>query len=332
MVSVVGLGGIGKSALSVTLMRQVAPHFAVVIWRSLHDAPGPEALLDDLLQALGSRPPAHASGGFDSRLSLLLACLRGRRVLLVLDNLETLLARGEAAGRMHTGYEGYARLLCRVAETEHQGCLLVTSREKPADLVPLEGNRSPVRAFRLTGLETDACGALLAESEISGSAAECTQLIQAYGGNPLALKIVARAIADLFAGQVAPFLAQGEVVFGGVRDLLDEQFDRLSELEQRLLLWLGRQAAPSTLEALLAAQTAPVPRPACWKRSKGCAAGRWSSPARRKAALRCNRWSGNMPWPGRLSRRAMTAGRGGQRRLVEGRLVLAQAREHLRQT
>ena len=39
VVSVLGLGGIGKSALVVSLMHQVAQRFEVVIWRSLRDAP-----------------------------------------------------------------------------------------------------------------------------------------------------------------------------------------------------------------------------------------------------------------------------------------------------
>jgi len=45
VVSVLGMGGIGKSALAVRLMHQVAPHFEVVLWRSLRDAPTCEALL-----------------------------------------------------------------------------------------------------------------------------------------------------------------------------------------------------------------------------------------------------------------------------------------------
>ena len=45
VVSVLGLGGIGKSALAVSLMHQVAAHFEVVLWRSLRDAPSCEALL-----------------------------------------------------------------------------------------------------------------------------------------------------------------------------------------------------------------------------------------------------------------------------------------------
>ena len=50
VVSVLGMGGIGKSALAVTLMHQLAPHFEVVLWRSLRDAPTCEELLEDCLR------------------------------------------------------------------------------------------------------------------------------------------------------------------------------------------------------------------------------------------------------------------------------------------
>src|SRR5439155_513268 len=77
----------------------------------------------------------------ERRISRLLEHLREQRVLLVLDNLESLLEEGEVRGHLRPGDEGYARLLRRVAETGHQSCLLLTSREKPAQLRALEGRR-----------------------------------------------------------------------------------------------------------------------------------------------------------------------------------------------
>ena len=175
----------------------------------------------------------------EERLRLLIEQLRTRRVLLVLDNLETLLEEGEGTGRMRAGYEEYAHLLRQVGETAHQSCLLLTSREKPADLVPLEGSRSPVRALRLAGLDADAGAQLLAEKDVASSSQDRVRLVEVYRGNPLALKIVAQTIVDLFGGEIVPFLEQGEVIFGGVRELLDEQFDRLSALEQGVFSWLA---------------------------------------------------------------------------------------------
>src|SRR6266446_8943176 len=259
VVSVLGLGGIGKSALAVSLMHQAAPHFQVVIWRSLRDAPTCEALLDECLQILAPQPMREVPTSLERRLSLLLEYMRQERALIVLDNVETLLEEGEGTGRMRLGYEGYARLLRRVAEMAHQSCLLLTSREKPGDLVPMEGSGTPVRALRLVGLERDASEQLLEERQLVGAANERERLIERFGGNPLALKIVAETIVELFGGEIAPFLEQGEVIFGGVRELLGEQFDRLSALEQTVLLWLAILREPVSIEELLSVLGMPRP-------------------------------------------------------------------------
>src|SRR5207244_6087528 len=123
-----------------------------------------------------------------------------------------------------------------------------------------EGSRWPVRALRLARLEADACQQLLAEKGVAGSTSEQTRLIEAYAGNPLALKIVAQTIVELFGGEIAPFLEQGEVVFGGVRELLDEQYARLSALEQSVLLWLAILREPVNLQELMAVLGVPLPR------------------------------------------------------------------------
>src|SRR2546429_5509282 len=138
-------------------MHRVAEDFEVVIWRSLRDVPTCETLLDDCLQVLAPQALRDVSLSLESRQGLLLECLRRSRILLVYDNLEAFLEEGEGTGHMRPGYEGFARLLRRMAETEHQSCLLLTSREKPGDLVPLEGSRAPVRALRLARLDVDAC-------------------------------------------------------------------------------------------------------------------------------------------------------------------------------
>src|SRR5260370_28922928 len=184
VVSVLGMGGIGKSALGVSLMHSVAAHFEVVIWRSLRDAPTCEALLEDCLQVLAPQPLREVPTSLERRLGLLLEYLRTERVLLVLDNLEVLLEEGEGMGRMRAGYEDYGRLLRQVAQTAHRSCLLLTSRDKPRELVALEGSRTPVRALRLAGLDAVAGEEWLAEKDGRGSAPERARVIQAYARNP----------------------------------------------------------------------------------------------------------------------------------------------------
>ncbi len=259
VVSVLGLGGIGKSALAISLMHRVAEHFEVVIWRSLRDIPTCEALLDDCLQVLAPQMLGEIPVSLERRHSLLLEQMRSTRVLLVLDNLESMLEEGEGAGRMRPGYEGFGHFLRLSAQSEHQSCVLLTSREKPGDLVPQEGSHAPVRVLRLARLDIHSCEQLLAEQGVAGTASERAQLIEAYTGNPLALKIVAQTIVDLFDGEIPPFLEQGVVIFGGVRELLAEQFARLSEPEQTVLCWLAIMREPVTLDDLRARLVAPLP-------------------------------------------------------------------------
>src|SRR2546421_5222359 len=79
VVSVLGLGGIGKSALAVSLMHQVAAHFEVVLWRSLRDAPDCSALLEECLQVLAPQPLREVPASLEGRLSLLMEHLREQR-------------------------------------------------------------------------------------------------------------------------------------------------------------------------------------------------------------------------------------------------------------
>src|SRR5207302_913968 len=116
----------------------------------------------------------------------------------------------------------------------------------------LEGSRTLVRSLRLSGLEAVACEQLLAEHEVTGSQEERTRLREIYAGNPLALNIVAETIADLFGGAIDPFLSGGTTIFGSITQLLDEQWARLSPLEQTVLSWLAILREPVTLEDLLA--------------------------------------------------------------------------------
>src|SRR5437588_175604 len=258
LVSVLGLGGIGKSALVVRTMREVASHFEVVLFRSLRDAPSYEALLSSCLAVLSPEPQDLVHEPLERRQNRLLEKLRSLRVLLVLDNLEVLLEEGEALGRLRPGYEGYGQLLEQVAHTDHQSCLLLTSREHPAALRALEGRRALVRSLRLSGLEASACAQLLGEHELVGAPEEYARLAERYAGNPLALSIVAETIADLFGGAISPFLSAGTILFGSITQLLQEQWERLSALEKMVLSWLAILREPVTLEELQAVLVAPL--------------------------------------------------------------------------
>lgn len=145
-----------------------------------------------------------------------------------------------------------------MGETEHQSCLALTSRERPKELTLLEGEKSPVRSLQLFGLRPNEGHAILRDRGLSGVDETWTALIYRYSGNPLALKLVSETIREVFDGDIATFLNQEATIFGGVRDVLDQQFNRLSELEQEVMYWLAIEREPVNSDELLEDIVHPV--------------------------------------------------------------------------
>ncbi len=105
----------------------------------------------------------------------------------------------------------------------------------------MEGEQSAVKSLFLTGLALDDARAIFQQKEaFTGSETQWQILIDRYGGNPLALKLVATATQDLFDGcivEVLTYLDRGIFVFEDICHLLDYQFDRLFEGEQKTVFW-----------------------------------------------------------------------------------------------
>src|SRR5207247_7966419 len=89
------------------------------------------------------------------------------------------------------------------------------------------------------GMDDQTAQELLSDKGLSGTPAAWQGLVSSYAGNPLALKIVAQAISDLFGGDLDRFLQEGELIFNGIRPVLRQQMGRLSPLEHLLLTWLA---------------------------------------------------------------------------------------------
>ncbi|WP_019506832.1 NB-ARC domain-containing protein [Pleurocapsa sp. PCC 7319] len=244
LVSVLGMGGIGKTALAVKIAQQLQEQFEYVIWRSLRNAPPLETLLGELIPFLSAEEKTQGE------IKLLLQCLRSSRSLIILDNVETILLPGDCAGQYRVGYENYAQLFRLIGETAHSSCLILTSREKPAEIAAIEGIDLAVRSLQLTG-STEAAQKLIQVKGLSGSEKQQQQLCTRYGGNPLALKIVATSIQDLFDGEIGEFLAQDTTVFNSIQKLLDQQFERLAPLEKTIMYWLAINREWTTIAELI---------------------------------------------------------------------------------
>jgi WD40 repeat protein len=256
LVAILGMGGIGKTALTVKLVERLqASGFEQIIWRSLRNAPPLTNLLADLLQFFRDRQQQADRGakGVSAQIAELLEYLRQSRCVVVLDNAETILQGKERAGiyrsrsvsRGESGYEEYGELLRQVGESRHQSCVILTSREKPKDIALLEGKNNVVKSIALAGIDDRSARSIMEQRGILATdPSQWQDLAHHYAGNPLALKMVSAVAIELFGGGLEQFLTQiqaehSSLLFDDIRDLLEQQFDRLSELERQVMYWLA---------------------------------------------------------------------------------------------
>ncbi|BAY28521.1 WD-40 repeat-containing protein [Nostoc carneum NIES-2107] len=242
VVALLGMGGIGKTSLAIKLVQQIQDEFDYVIWRSLQNAPPIQEILAELIKFLSHQQQLDIPKENSDGISLLIDYLRSSRCLLILDNAESILQTGALAYR--TGYEAYGELIRRIGGISHQSCLILTSRENPPEIAASSGENLPVRALQLTGLKAVDGEEIFQTQGLSGTDTEQIKLIEFYKGHPLALKIIATTIKELFDGRIAEFLSQNTVVFGGIRELLNQQFHRLSDLETEVMYWLAINREP----------------------------------------------------------------------------------------
>jgi WD40 repeat protein len=233
-----GMSGIGKTKLSMKLGEQIQSKFQYVIWRSLLNALPLSDLLEDLIKFLSNQQEANLPESVDERIVRLLRYLKQHRCLLFLDNTETVM-------QDDTQNEQYGKLFHQVGSVSHQSCLILTSREKPQEIALLEEEIAFVRSLRLGGLDHKDGRKVVEEfASFTGSDDEWKRFIDCYSGNPLALKLAAKHIQEVYFCSISDFLQEERQVFGDLRKLLDWHFNRLSDREQEIMYWLAINLEP----------------------------------------------------------------------------------------
>lgn len=258
LVTLVGMGGSGKTWLATRLAEQLQDKFQAVIWRSLkplawssHSPSSFNDFITDLIQPLASASKRPIPETTHAKIQCLLDCLHHTRCLLVLDNMESALPGGRlSASRENDGIsplprEDYMLLLRSLSQGRHQSCVVLTSREEPKSIQRMSGNNLSIRFLPLQGLQRAEAQQIFAVRGIfQGSPTEWGQLVNYYGGNPLFLETAATTIQHLFAGNLTAFLNQKILIFDEIQELLDQQFGCLSYLEQLITKTIAEQNKP----------------------------------------------------------------------------------------
>jgi WD40 repeat protein/GTPase SAR1 family protein len=255
-ITLLGMGGIGKTTLAVSITQRIQDNFEYVIWRSLRNAPSVDEIIADLIKFFSQQQETQLPKTLDAKILQLLEYLRVSRCLLILDNAESILQSGDVTGNYQSGYEGYGQLFRCITDTLHRSTLVLTTREIPKGLAFKEGEKLPVHCLQLTGLPTSAAkGFMQLKGNLTGSDLEWQVLVNYYAGNPLALKIAATAIVDFFDGNLTNFVEfwqKEALIFDSIQDILARQFNRLTKLEKSLMYWIAINREPISLSELQA--------------------------------------------------------------------------------
>ena len=333
LVALLGMGGVGKTALAARIAQDVAPNYQRVYWRSLRDSPPISEWVAGAIHFFSGQQVVPPEGDA-ARIEVLLRLLREQPSMLLLDNFETVLQPGDPEGGYRESYAGYGTLLQAICNGRHQSCLLLTSRESPSEFALLD--ESAARILRLVGLQVDGGRALLTGKQLLGSTDEWAGLVERFAGNALALKVVGESIREVFGGELGAFLNEPEspTVFGGIRRVLDEQFERSSTVEQKVLRVLAVEREPVSIAHLLAVLG---PRHGRGVVLEAVEALRRRSLVERAdaagaAAITLQSVALEYVTDGLVERIADEIARGRPERIVELPLIQALAKDHVRQT
>jgi len=242
LVAVLGVSGIGKTTLVKRFVDVNSTNFEIIIWKSLKYPKSLELLTKDLLQVC----QVEAKATIDDRLKQLLDILTEKKCLIVLDDVQNIFLPGEFAGQYQPKYQDYQNFFKLIAEIEHQSTLILISQEQCAEMDCLDRELYPIKSLDLPGLNDVE---LLKGTGLKGEES-WLNLIKLYEGNPVYLKNVAGLIKNIFDGQVADFLGENHLVI--TQDMpLPQLFNRLSPIEQQLVLALSKFDQPVTREDLI---------------------------------------------------------------------------------
>ncbi|MFB8795892.1 MAG: NB-ARC domain-containing protein [Microcoleus sp.] len=233
LVTILGISGIGKTAIAVKLIEQIADNFDYVFWRSLRNQPSLEIIQTNFLQFLsGSVNTDNQQNLKQTSITHLIDTLRKHRCLIILDDVQMLFQSGELAGKYESGYEDYASLFKQIGESDRNSCVVLLSGYQPLEIADLEAENQSCKSLQLAGLDVDAAWEIL-KSQGLDTQEKWQEMINQYSGNPLWLKMVARIIQDL--GFTDLWQQESTFLFADLEYKLNQQFKRLSALEKKAI-------------------------------------------------------------------------------------------------
>ena len=248
VISLLGISGIGKTTLSLQLIKQIKTNFNYIIYRTLRFYPTLTTTLTNLLQIFA--PETETSDNIETLLSQLQKYLEKYRCCIIFDDVQKLFAPGKLAGQYKSGYADYRDFFQLLVTVSHQSCLLLISREKIPEITKLETENYPVRTLILGSLGAAANEICQKRQLVDRESWE--KLINNYQGNPRWLDMVATTIKEIFSGQVAEFLEYETLILPeALQAELEQQLQHLSPVEIRIMEQISNQSQPISMGEII---------------------------------------------------------------------------------
>jgi hypothetical protein len=242
LTSVLGLSGIGKTTLVKQFVDLNLQHFDIIIWKNLKLSPSLDSILTEILTRIN--PDSVLA---DNKLTQILNLFRDQKCLIILDDVQELFIKEKLAGQYKSEYRDYQTFLTMITETEHKSSLILISQEKCQEMISLDEELYPVQCLELEGLDSIE---ILKNYGLQDQESWST-LIQLYDGNPVCLKDIAGLIKKIFSGKVSEFLKENSLILTeSIQSRLSQLFERLSPIEQQIIIELSQDNHPVSREDL----------------------------------------------------------------------------------
>ncbi|MEG4535450.1 ATP-binding protein [Microcoleus sp. D2_18a_D3] len=249
LITLTGISGIGKTSLAVKLVQQIKDEFEYAVWYTLDEFPTIDKFQSNLTQLFSQSENPDSSPTNQKRLPLI-KYLQNHRCLIVLDDIHNLFCSGELAGKYKPDYEEYRSLFKQIEKLSHQSCFLLVGWEPPKEVPQLTSENTPIRTLQLTGLDTAAAREILRDKRLT-EIDNCETLIHRYQANPFWLKSVATLIQELGIGATELLIDDTILLPEDLKDVLQQQYDRTSELEKQVMSLLATENQPVNFGKLL---------------------------------------------------------------------------------
>lgn len=247
LIFISGFGGIGKTTFAMELSRRIAGEFNFVILKSLASAIAPDELLTQCLQTFMDSPSDYIPDSTQEKIDLFAEYLEKYRCLVILDNFETVLKKGES-DQFVKGFDAYENIIEAICTRRHNSCVILTTRERPSILIDYEKRLHIVKGYSLGGMNVEDVKILLETENIEASDDNWATLVHRCSGNPLAIKMVAKLVKESYDSNLVRYLSEERGTLPDIFVLLDQQYIRLSRSEKEILTWLAIENEPITIE------------------------------------------------------------------------------------